>query len=86
MKMQKRVRLYREWRNSCECDRDYSYVPKDVFSDVAPCPNCKSKMIYMCDPIINSVFANFFLACGECGYEGPIGERECCAFSAWGII
>ena len=87
MKMKKRVAEYRAWRAEHEYDQDFSECPKVAYSDLSPCPKCgKTENIFMCDPLINSVYANFFLSCGNCGYEGPLGESERDAFAAWGVI
>ena len=86
MKMKHRILLYRAWRSDrLYCDI-FVDLPAKVMKDIAPCPKCDSKNINMCDPILNDLFVNYFLKCGDCGHEGPIGEKECCAFSGWGFV
>ncbi len=87
MKMNKRIRLYREWRGMHECDLDYSEPPKEALAELKPCPECgKDGHLFMCDPLINSIYANYFITCGNCNYEGPVGETDRDAFSAWGVL
>jgi ribosomal protein S27AE len=85
MKMAKRVRLYKAWRGAVE-NSPYDHFPGEIFDALKKCPSCGQKVfLSVADPKLNSLYGGYFVMCGGCGYDGPLADNLCCAFSSWGI-
>ena len=83
----KLAREYRRCRES-ECLPGGGFVDlsKKILDLLAPCRKCGETALFsLADPKIETLYSSYFVICGRCGYEGPIADDICCAFSAWGL-